>query len=357
MSKQNFFFSLVVFTTLFIQTNELTAQNNKLIVGTKETAPFSLKNSEDQWTGISIELWQNIAKELEMDFVLKEMDLDSLLNSVKNGSLNAAVAAFTITSKREDFLDFSHPYYMTGLSIAIDNDKKSKLFNHIKRIFSIDLLKVVFLLALLLFCVGIVVWLFERKRNPDHFGGSKLNGIGSGFWWSAVTMTTVGYGDKAPSTIGGRLVGLIWMFAGIIMISSFTAAITSELTVSQLETTINGPEDLPNIRVGTVQDSTSEAYLKKKQISFTTFKTATKCLEAVEKGYIDAMVYDEAILRYLANTTLKGKVRVIPNTFEKQYYGIVLQQNSPLREAVNKSLLHQINTPEWNNILYKYLGN
>ncbi|MCP5004950.1 MAG: hypothetical protein GY941_13600 [Planctomycetes bacterium] len=50
--------------------------------------------------------------------------------------------------------------------------------------------KYFFLLALLLSCVGLVVWLFEHKRNAKQFGGSKLNGIGSSFWWSAVTMTT-----------------------------------------------------------------------------------------------------------------------------------------------------------------------
>ncbi|RLB60486.1 MAG: glutamine ABC transporter substrate-binding protein GlnH, partial [Deltaproteobacteria bacterium] len=131
MTKQNFFFSLFVFAILFTQTTELTAQSRKLIVGVKETAPFSFKNSKDQWAGISIELWQKIAKDLEMDFELKEMDLNSLLHGVENNSLNVAVAAISITSEREDYLDFSHPYYRTGLSIAIDYDKKSKFFSHI----------------------------------------------------------------------------------------------------------------------------------------------------------------------------------------------------------------------------------
>lgn len=356
MRTQKYIFLFIVFTILFIHTNELTAQNKKLIVGTKEAVPFSFKNNKNQWVGISIELWKNIAKDLEMDFELKEMDLNSLLNGVEGGSLDAAIAAISITPEREDYLDFSHPYYITGLGIAIDYDKRSKLLDHIKSIFSIALLKIVFLLTFLLFCVGFVIWLLERKRNPEQFGGSKLNGIESGFWWSAVTMTTVGYGDKAPSTRGGRLVGIFWMFAGIIMISSFTAAITSELTVSQLETKIKGPDDLLNVRVGTVQGSTSESYLKSRQIAFITFESAIKCLEAVDKDYIDAMVYDEAILRYFANTTLKGKVRVIPNIFENQFYGIVLQSDSLLRESINRSLLHQINTSEWNDILYKYLG-
>ena len=73
--------------------------------------------------------------------------------------------------------------------------------------------------------VGVVMWLGERRRNQAQFGGTAAHGIGAGLWWSAVTMTTVGYGDKAPVTILGRLLGLVWMFAAIIIISSFTAAI------------------------------------------------------------------------------------------------------------------------------------
>lgn len=49
-----------------------------------------------------------------------------------------------------------------------------------------------------------------------------------------VTMTTVGYGVKAPRTPGGRIVALIWMFANIFLVTVSTAAITSSLTVGEL---------------------------------------------------------------------------------------------------------------------------
>jgi len=57
-------------------------------------------------------------------------------------------------------------------------------------------------------------------------------------------MTTVGYGDKAPVTLAGRVVGLLWMPASIILISGFTAAIASALTVGQLDHSISGLDDL-----------------------------------------------------------------------------------------------------------------
>ena len=110
-------------------------------------------------------------------------------------------------------------------------------------------------LGLVLLIVGVLIWLFERRRNPEQFGGSVSEGIGNGFWWSAVTMTTVGYGDKAPVSTAGRALGLVWMFVSIITISGFTAAIASSVTVNKLQTRINGVADLPRVNVGSVANT------------------------------------------------------------------------------------------------------
>ena len=47
------------------------------------------------------------------------------------------------------------------------------------------------------------------------------------FWWAIVTMTTVGYGDYAPSTSEGRIFAVLVMFAGISLTAMFTAVISS----------------------------------------------------------------------------------------------------------------------------------
>ena len=74
-------------------------------------------------------------------------------------------------------------------------------------------------------------------------------------------MTTVGYGDKSPKTLGGRIVATVWMFMAVIVISGFTAAITSSLTISNMQSLVAGPEDLPRVKVGTISSSTSSRYL------------------------------------------------------------------------------------------------
>lgn len=50
-----------------------------------------------------------------------------------------------------------------------------------------------------------------------------------GIWWSFVTLTTVGYGDISPTTTGGRITGLLLMFAGIGILATFSATIASIL--------------------------------------------------------------------------------------------------------------------------------
>ena len=79
-----------------------------LIVGTKEAPPFSMKTSDGQWTGLSIDLWRQIAAELNLQFEFRELSLNQLLEGVSDGSLDAVVAALTITSEREKKFDFTH---------------------------------------------------------------------------------------------------------------------------------------------------------------------------------------------------------------------------------------------------------
>lgn len=332
------------------------APDRLLVVGTKEAPPFSIKDADGGWQGISIDLWRQIAADLGVRFELRETDMRGLLEGVADGTLDAAVAAVTITPEREQAFDFSHPFHTTGLSIAVPAARGSSWLAVLGGLLSLDFLEVIGALACLLLAVGVLVWWLERRRNPAQFGGGPVRGISSGFWWSAVTMTTVGYGDKAPVTLGGRMLAVVWMFAGVIVISSFTAAIAAALTVNRLDSPVQGPADLPKVRVGTVRDSTSEAYLETHRIGYRGYDSALAGLEAVAAGRLDAFVYDAPLMRYLARTELAGRLQVLPNTFLRQDYGIALPPASPLRETVNRALLRHIREPAWQDILYRYLG-
>ena len=333
-----------------------TLSSRTLIVGTKEVPPFAMKNSEGTWTGISIDLWRQIATELNLPFEFRELDLKGLLDGVADGSLDVAVAALSITAEREEICDFSHPYYVTGLGIAIAPKHKTPWLVVLKKLFSRHYLKGVSGLCVLLLALGTLIWWLEHKRNPEQFGGGTAAGIGSGFWWSAVTMTTVGYGDKAPITLGGRVVAFIWMLLAIIVVSVFTATITSTLTVAHLDVPVKGPQDLSKVHVGAITNTTGETYLQDNRISYTSYKNVSEGLRAIKEGSIEALVYDAPILRYLIHHEFQGDLEVLPHTFYREDYGIALPKSSALREPINRVLLEKIHGREWQNILHQYLG-
>jgi ABC-type amino acid transport substrate-binding protein len=222
------------------------------------------------------------------------------------------------------------------------------------RLFSLQFLMVIGSLILLWLAAGSLVWSFEGRRNRDMFGAGPVKGIGHGIWWAAVTMTTVGYGDKTPQTLGGRIVAIIWMIASIILISSFTAAITTSLTVSELSGKVRGSRDLPTVRVGSVAQSEAQNYLVKKGIAAFPFKNEWDGLQALVDAKIDAFVFDESVLKYLARTQFPARVHVLPETFDHYFVSMSMPQGSPIREPLNRAILKILDSNEWKNLVEQY---
>ena len=164
-------------------------------------------------------------------------------------------------------IEFSHPYFSSGLRHrsarrpgrpAATGSKTAR-----RRCFRWHRQDYERPLGLLL-VAAVLVWLSERRANPNHFSPQPLRGIADGLWWAAVTLTTVGYGDKAPRTRAGRSVGMIWMFAAVILIALFTAQVTSSLTVTRLTGRVRGPADLVHVKVGAIRNSPARAILRTK---------------------------------------------------------------------------------------------
>lgn len=350
-----FFIATIIASVAFLHLQAQDTLQQELVIGVKETPPFVIQNEDGSYSGLSVDLWNSIASEMDLPFRYKTMELPDLLAGLENDEIDVSINPLTVTSSRVRAFNFTQPFFITTLAIATQKKDTNAIWAFVKNMFSPAFLKVVMLLFVVILVFGLLAWLFERRVNPDEFEPG-WKGLWSGIWWSAVTMTTVGYGDKSPKSIGGRIVGLIWMFTAIVIISGFTASIASSLTIEQLNTDISGPDDLKEYHVITVKGSTSEKYLGRKGIEFTSYDDPVEALKLLADGKADAMVYDAPVLRYLtALEELEEEVIVLPHQFNTQYYGFsVSKKQNPLLESINPLLLKTIEDVKWKATLNDY---
>jgi polar amino acid transport system substrate-binding protein len=102
----------VAFAAVPIQAPQASAQNpgppeaRELVIGTKVAPPFAMKAKDGTWHGISIDLWRHIANQIHLRYRFQETTLNGLIDGVADHSLDAAVAAVSVTGPRERVVDF-----------------------------------------------------------------------------------------------------------------------------------------------------------------------------------------------------------------------------------------------------------
>jgi len=284
----------------------------KLLVGTIAAPPFAMKTADGVWEGLSIDLWQAIAAVLGVQYEIRKYGASrQLINALENGKLNVVIA-LAVTEQREVILDLSHSYYRSGLSIAVSGGGHRLGWRGLAgHMYSPEIFSVIGLLILLWLVAGSAVWVFESRRNREMFDGGPIKGIGHAVWWAAVTMTTVGYGDKTPKTLGGRSIAIVWMLASIVLISSFTASISASLTAEKLVGKVRGLHDLPHVRVGSMAQSDALKWLTERGIAPVPFLTEREGLQAIVDNQIDAFVFDELVLKHIVKTDFPGRANVL----------------------------------------------
>lgn len=327
-----------------------------LQVGVIAASPLYLKTADGRWEGFCIELWQDVARHLNAPFEFREFSsLEDLIGALEKNEIDV-FPSLPVGERFESTLDFSQSYLKSGLSIAVPAEAAGYRWLRVfESIFSEHILKAIGLLVLLSMAAGIIVWLFERRKNNEMFGGTTAGGIGHGIWWALVTMTTVGYGDKAPKTVGGRIMALIWMILSIIFIAGVTANITASLTITELKGKVHGLNDLYNAKVGAVSQSEGFDFLAKLGIAVIPFEDINGGLEAVASRKIDALVLNEQVLKYEVKKIFPGRVRVLPGIYNDYFVSIALPQDSPLRKPINKALLKFMKTKDWTELQNRYI--
>jgi polar amino acid transport system substrate-binding protein len=325
-------------------------------VATKILPPF-VTEENGELGGFSIELWKNIAQELDIKSDFKKTEtIPDLLTALTNKQADLSIAAISVTAQREKDFDFSQPIFDAGLQILVRSQgSQSSLAKLLSSIFTPTLFQLLGLMALIILIPAHIIWLVERNHDGGFLENSAyFPGIFKACWWAAGTLAT--QAEEMPKSAWGRLMAVIWMFISVVFIAYFTATVTTSLTVEQLQSNIKGPQDLVGKRVGTIAGTTSVTYLKQQKIEATEFKQTEEAYAALNNSDVDAVVFDAPILLYYAAHDGKGKVQVVGTVFRKESYAIALPNGSPYRKLINNAILSLQEKGTYQELYDKWFG-
>jgi ABC-type amino acid transport substrate-binding protein len=288
------------------------------------------------------------------EFVMYK-SVPDLLNAVESGTCDMAFAGITITLERERRVDFSHPFFESGLMIAVRHETISRITsigNAILRVIGLSI--ILFFLGLTI--VAHLVWWIE-KDDEDRLGfpTTYSKGIVDAYWWAVVTMSTVGYGDKRPKKISGRIIAAVWMFIGIIWFAGLTATLTSALTVDSIKHgEITELPDLYGKKVAVIAGTTSEDFLHYHNVDVVLTSSFDDLLAALKEGRATAIVYDAPPLMYAAK--LDQSIKVVGSMFDHQNYGIVFPNTGTeeLKEIFNLAIMESQEDGTYQKIYSKW---
>lgn len=191
--------------------------------------------------------------------------------------------------------------------------------------------QIILLTLVLAIMFGILIWMTERINN-EEFAKPFMRGMGTGIWWSLVSMTTVGYGDVVPRSLIGRMIAMVWVFIGV-MIACVMTATTTEIVTGVDDLNVYGKtvSVLENSIEAKVSSEDFRAIIKPEE-------SYEKVLESVRKGNVFAAMINADIAAWLQeeiqDDSRKTPLRIVQKLPANLYINVLISLNIS-REAKN----------------------
>eukprot|EP00079_Xenopus_tropicalis_P028427 XP_012823380.1 PREDICTED: glutamate receptor 3 isoform X3 [Xenopus tropicalis] len=369
-------------------TNESSSVENKtIIVTTILENPYVMKkknhellDGNDKYEGYCVDLASEIAKHVGIKYKLSIVEdgkygardpetkiWNGMVGELVYGRADIAVAPLTITLVREEVIDFSKPFMSLGISIMIKKPQKSK-----PGVFSfLDPLAYEIWMCIVFAYIGVSVVLFlvsrfspyewhledtDEARDPQNPPDPPNEfGIFNSLWFSLGAFMQQGC-DISPRSLSGRIVGGVWWFFTLIIISSYTANLAAFLTVERMVSPIESAEDLAKqteIAYGTLDSGSTKEFFRRSKIAV--YEKMWSYMKSAEPS-VFTKTTDDGVARvrkskgkfaFLLESTMNEYIEQrkpcdtmkVGGNLDSKGYGVATPKGSALRTPVNLAVL------------------
>ncbi|XP_033743404.1 glutamate receptor-like isoform X2 [Pecten maximus] len=300
-----------------------------------------------------------LVKDLTYGTKVENGTWNGMIGELTRREADLAIAPITISSARERVVDFTKPFMSLGISIMIKKPSNAKA-----HVFSfMDPLSYEIWMCILFAYVGVSVVLFLVSRfSPTEWHVEDDSSITNDFtisnslWYSLGAFMQQGC-DISPKAISGRVVGSVWWFFTLIIISSYTANLAAFLTVERMNTPIESAEDLAkqtNIQYGVLNSGTTKDFFKYSKVAiyermwaYMTSATPSVFVNNNSAG-IARVRKSNGKYAYLVESTMNEYINMrkpcdtmkVGTNLDSKGYGIATPVGSPLRDKLTLAVLH-----------------
>ncbi|KAM0930054.1 hypothetical protein ACQ4PT_001140 [Festuca glaucescens] len=334
--------------------------------GFKQFVDASPNSTTSNITGYCIDVFDQVMKNLSYPVLYQyepynesSESYDKLVNLVRDRKVDIAVGDVTITASRLEAVDFTMPFTESGWSmvVAARQDPAASMW-----IFLQPLTASLWLASLAFFCfTGFVVWVIEHRVNPE-FRGTPTQQFGLIFYFAFSTLV-FSHKEKLESNLS-RFVVIIWVFVVLILTSSYTASLTSMLTVQKLQPKVADVTELQRRGhyIGYQEGTFIEPFLRKMgfdERKMKKYSTAEQYAEALSKGSanggVDAVFDEVPYLKLFLSQYCDGYMMQGP-VYKTDGFGFVFPRGSPMVGDVSRGIMRLAEGDETARIEKKWFG-
>ncbi|CAF4788597.1 unnamed protein product [Rotaria sp. Silwood1] len=328
------------YNSLIAPSGRATLKGVHLRIGVIESAPFTIQRNviskseakKEQLIGYVPDLIKLLENRIgfisDIQIVPSNVRYNDLIQAVENGTYDIVIGDVTVTATRRQSVDFSDAIFDNSLSIIM---RKSPDI-HIDLLSFLNTFSTTLWLLVLgsFIYAGLLICLVERNHNAALKDRPILSQLGMSIWYSFGNI--IGYGaDFHVSTSAGRLVTAGLYMLCLILVATFTANLTSDLTISKTKGIVSGIDDIkkgiiPLNRIGIRDGTASEDYFLREisanSRSFYSVQTQNELYDRLLDGTIDAVLFDTSTAEYSINN-IYCNLTLIGDGFNKGVFGIV----------------------------------
>ncbi|XP_071324871.1 glutamate receptor ionotropic, kainate 3 isoform X3 [Trachinotus anak] len=353
--------------------------NRSLVITTILEEPYvMLKKSDkalvgnDRFEGFCIDLLKELSNILGFTYEIRlvpdgrygSQDDKGLWNGMIRELIehraDLAVAPLTITYMREKVIDFSKPFMSMGISILYrkPNATNNGFFSFLNPM-TPDIWVYILLAYLGVSCVLFVIarfspyeWYDAHPCNPGSDVVENNFTLLNSFWFGVGSLMQQG-SELMPKALSTRIIGGIWWFFTLIIISSYTANLAAFLTVERMDSPVDSADDIAKqtkIEYGVVKDGATMSFFKKSKVStfekmwaFMSSRPSTSLVKSIEDGIQRVLKSDYALI--MESTTIdyitkrNCNLTQVGGLIDSKGYGIGTPLGSPYRDKISIAIL------------------